>query len=217
MISICADIKILVWDFDGTLYQLNDAIWKDIYEAQFRVIMDHTGWSHEKAVSEHTKLYKVIYQSGTFTAAKLAGISVAQAVLETEKYFDREKYIRRDEKLITMFDKLKQYRHIMFVNGKKSCEEEALDILGIPRTTFEKWITPEEISAVKPDPACTKAILSYTKLPAVAHLVIGDRESVDLASAHNLGMKTCLVWSDTPGTIADVTLPTVYDVPSLIL
>lgn len=212
-----SNIRVLVWDFDGTLYRLNDTIWKDMLEAQYRVIMIHTGWSRQKAVSEHTMLYKVIYQSGTLTAAKLAGISVARAVLETEQYYDRKKYMKRDEKLILMFGKMTSYRHIMFVNGKKSEEEEALDVLGIPRQTFEKWITPEDTGAVKPDPICTQAILSYTKLPAAAHLVIGDREQVDLAAAHEMSMKTCLVWSDSPGSIADVTLPTVYDVPSVLL
>jgi FMN phosphatase YigB (HAD superfamily) len=211
------NIKVILWDFDGTLYQLNDTIWKDMYEAQFKVIMNHTGWTYEKAVEEHQKLYKVVYQSGTETAAKLSGITTAAAVLETEQYYDRTKYISYDQKLVDMFAALKNYRHIMFVNGKQSQEEIAIKKLGIPDGTMEKWITPELTGTVKPDPRHTLAALDYTGLPPVDHLIVGDREKVDLISGHILGLKTCLVATTVKSDVADFTLPTVYDLPSILL
>lgn len=209
-------IKVILWDFDGTFYRLNDTIWQDMYEAQFRVIMDHTGWTHEKSVEEHAKLYKKVYQSGTETSATLAGITVAQAVLETEKYYDRCKYVIFDEKLVSMFQKLTRFRHLMFVNGKQSQEEKAIEKLGLPLSTFEKWITPEMTGTVKPDPRHTQAALDYTGLPPDQHLIVGDREQVDLVAGHELGMKTCLVNVVALSDIADVILPQVYDVVTIL-
>ena len=58
--------------------------------------------------------------------------------------------------------------------------------------------------------------MKKTGLPPEAHLMIGDRELVDLAPAKNLGMHTCLVWSDKKSTIADATLLTVYDVAAML-
>jgi FMN phosphatase YigB (HAD superfamily) len=208
-------IQVIVWDFDGTFYRLNERMWEDILDAQYRVIMDHTGWTREKTVEEHRKVYKVLTQSGTDTVARLLGIPIARAVLETEKYYDRTKFISFDAKLVDLFQKLTGYRHLMLVNGKQGQEEKAIDKLGIPRSTFETWITPESTGSVKPDFRQFQAVLNYTCLPPMVHLVIGDRESVDLVPAHQLGMKTCLVWSDIPGRIADETVPSVYDVAAL--
>ena len=58
--------------------------------------------------------------------------------------------------------------------------------------------------------------MDTTGLPPEAHVMIGDRELVDLKPAKTLGIKTCLVWSDVPSDVADVTLSTVYDVPSML-
>ena len=58
--------------------------------------------------------------------------------------------------------------------------------------------------------------MKKTGLPAAAHIMIGDREAVDLAPAKMLGMKTCLVWSDSASLVADVTLKTVYEVATIL-
>ena len=54
-------------------------------------------------------------------------------------------------------------------------------------------------------------------LAAEEHLMIGDRDPVDLAPAQALGMHTCLVWTDTPGQHADITIPTTYDLEQYLL
>lgn len=210
------DVKVLIWDFDGTLYKSMPELWKEIREAEYRTIMDHTGWARERAVEEFTKAHKVI-PSATTTVAALSGITTPQAALYGERYIDRKKYLRRDEKLIALFKKLRHLVHYMLVNGVKKSTLENLIILGLSPDQFADIITSEMVGENKPSEKGFRHILEKTGLPAYQHLMIGDREAVDLVPAKNLGMKTCLVWTETTSAVADCFLPTVYDLDTVLL
>ena len=209
-------IKVFVWDFDGTLFKPNEDFFHAVREAEFQVLMKHMSWTREKVEEEFQKVYKVVYPSATQTIGVLASISTAQAAREMEDLFDRRDFVSRDENLISLFSHLKTYRHIMFGNGIIAKHKETLPVLGIPPDTFELYVTSEIVGKTKPSPDGFQYILDYTKLPALAHLMIGDRDLVDLAPAQALGMHTCLVWSNTPGPHADITLPTTYDIASVL-
>jgi HAD superfamily hydrolase (TIGR01549 family) len=212
-----SDVKVLLWDFDGTFYKPNPKLFSAVRESEYRAIMQHTGWTREKTVEEFQKLHKVTIQSATAVIAKLCDIPVSQAAVESEEYFDRRKFLHRDEQLVDMFARLKKFRHIILANGIMSHHKETLQLLGIPVDTFEDFITAETVGITKPDPAGFLYAMKETGLPGSAHMMIGDRELVDLAPAKTLGMHTCLVWSETKSTIADVTLKTVYDVAGLFV
>jgi len=77
-------------------------------------------------------------------------------------------------------------------------------------------VTSETVGTTKPHEAGFRYILAKTKLPPAQHLMIGDREAVDIVPAKKLGMKTCLVWSQVQSQIADITLPTVYDLGKVL-
>lgn len=211
------DVKVLIWDFDGTLYKPNPELFRDVRESEYRAIMEHTGWDREKATEEFHKLHNKTIQSATAVVSKLCNIPIAAAAVESEKYFDRRKYLRRDPRLSSMFERLKGFRHIIFANGVIAHHKETLEVLGIPADTFEEFVTSETVGVTKPDPAGFVYIMKKTGLAPAAHLMIGDRELVDLVPAKKLGMHTCLVWSDTKSTIADVTLQSVYDVAQLLI
>ncbi|MBI3577062.1 HAD family hydrolase [Candidatus Gottesmanbacteria bacterium] len=211
------DIRVLIWDFDGTFYKPNPQLWLSVREAEYRTIINHTGWSHEKTVEEFAKVYKTMYPSATEASAVLSGITIAQAAIEMEEYFDRRDFVKPDEKLIALFDKLKSFRHFILANGVVARHKETLIALGLSPDIFEEMVTSETVGVTKPHEAGFRYILDKTKLPAGEHLMIGDRETVDLVPAKSLGMKTCLVWADTPSVIADATLPTVYDIAKLLL
>ena len=106
------NIQVLIWDFDGTLYKPHPDLWRDVREAEYRVIAEHTGWEKEKVIEEFTKLYKVVLASATQVVAKLAEIQVKQAAIEMENYFDRTKYLRPDDKLVELFTKLAHHDDI---------------------------------------------------------------------------------------------------------
>ena len=208
------NIKVLIWDFDGTLYKPNPALFAEVREAEYKTIQIHTGWERAHVIEEFNKLHKKVYPSATETVGKLTGRTTTQAALEMENYFDRRKFLQRDEQLIKLFKLLKRYKHYILANGVRKRLEETLDVLGIPKNTFQEIVTSEIAGENKPSPLGFHYILGKTGLPPDQHLMIGDRELVDLAPAKALGMKTCLVWSDKKSDIADATLPDVYSLPA---
>lgn len=209
------DVKVLVWDFDGTLTRRTDEMFHAIRDAEFQVIEKHTGWTHEKAIEEFMKLHKVVTPSGTQVAARLANISIKDAAIEAEQYFDRTTYIKRDEKLIELFKKLKTYRHILLVNGVKENIRNAIVALGLKLNIFETIITPEDTGVTKPDKKMFQTVLDFTKRPGGEHLMIGDRPDVDLAPAKAIGMKTCLIGTEKTQLFVDIACTSVYDIASL--
>ncbi|MBI5613414.1 HAD family hydrolase [Candidatus Gottesmanbacteria bacterium] len=216
--------KVFIWDFDGTLYQQNEDLWHDIREAEYHVIMNHTGWGHDKTVDEFSKMYKKIVLSATETVARLSSMPIALASVEMESYFDRTTYVKRDEKLIALFSSLKSYTHYILCNGAVVGVEKTLAMLGLPKETFIKIVTSEHVGANKPDPRGFEYIMhrahqaiSY-QLSAASFLMIGDRPLVDLAPAKKLGMQTCLVWREKKPDedFIDYAVPTVYDVVNVL-
>lgn len=205
-------IKVLIWDFDGTFYKPNPALFAAVREAEYKTIIAHTGWTKQQAAEAFERLHKKVYPSATETVGRIVGISTAEAATEMENYFDRRDFLARDTRLIELFQKLKDYRHIILANGVIRHHKETLKVLGIPSETFELFVTSEVVGFTKPHPEGFQYILNYTKLPPASHLMIGDREAVDLAPAQALGMHTCLVWSDKPGPHADITVLTTYDI-----
>ena len=211
------DIAVLIWDFDGTLYKPNPELFDAVRQAEYRTIMDHTSWRKERVVEAFKKLHTIVYPSATEVTAVLCKISISQAVREMEKYFDRRDFLKRDKKLIALIKKLRDFRHFTLANGSISRHKETLAVLGLPVETFEEMVTSEVVGVTKPHPDGFRYILKKTGFPPAQHLMIGDREAVDIMPARELGIKTCLVWSDKPTSIADCTLSTVYELPKLLL
>jgi len=209
-------IQVLIWDFDGTFYPPNPELWQAVREGEYRTIEHHTGWPREKISKEFAKLHKKVIPSATKVVAQLTKISVAQAAVEVENYFDRRKFLKRDEKLISLFGKLKKFRHFILANGSILRIRETLEFLGISPKIFSAIVTSETVGVTKPHTAGFRYILNHTKLPPAAHLMIGDREAVDLVPAKKLGIMTCLVWSTAGGHFCDVLLPTVYDIKNIV-
>lgn len=213
--SVFKNIKVLIWDFDGTFYRPNPSLFAAVREAEYKTIIAHTGWTKQQAAEAFEKLHKKVYPSATETVGRIVGISTADAAVEMENYFDRRDFLARDDRLIELFNKLKGYRHIILANGVIAHYKETLKVLGIPAETFELMVTSEVVGKTKPHPEGFQYVLDYTKLPPENHLMIGDREQVDLLPAKQLGMKTCLVWNEKKSTIADVTLRNVYQIATL--
>ncbi len=210
-------VRVLIWDFDGTFYAPNPALWQEVREAEYRTIMECKGWGREQSVAEFEKSYKKVTPSATQTVGAICGMSTTEAAMIMEKYYDRRKFLARDQKLIALFDRLKAFRHFILANGVRHRIEETLGTLGVPVSTFEEIVTSELSGENKPDERGFRYIMQKSGLPADAHLMIGDREAVDLTPARNLGMHTCLVWSEEKSAVADITVPRVYDLPNALI
>lgn len=211
-------IKVLIWDLDGTLYRPIPAMLTDREESAYRVIINHTGWTREKTINEFRKIYPKYTPSITKACALLANIPLPQAAYENELYKNRKKYLKSDPQLQHLFLKLTNFTHFMLVNGIQEKTREALSILGLSVVIFREIVTSEVVGENKPSEKGFRYILEKTQLRPEQHLMIGDRELVDLAPAKKLGMKTCLVWSDKASSdFTDIVLPTVYQVQNLVI
>lgn len=211
------NLKVLIWDFDGTLYKPNPKLWKDVREAEYRVIMDHTGWSREKTIEQFVGLHKIVTPSATETVAKLAGISTSTAAVEMEKYYDRTRYVSRDEKLIDLFNTLHNFKHYILANGARNALENTLKALGLERILFKEIVTSEVVGVNKPHLEGFNYIIQKTKHAPEEHMMIGDREEVDLVPAKQVRMQTCLVWSEIKSSVADYTVKTVYEIEKILI
>jgi HAD superfamily hydrolase (TIGR01549 family) len=207
-------IKTIIWDLDNTLYKRNIHLQNDLREAEISVICAHTGWTRQKARNEFNTIHPSVFQSATETAAHLAKIPTPEAAQETEKYFNRVQYLTKDIQLIQVFEKLKMFEHFILTNGVIEQTKKAICTLGLLPEQFTEIVTSEQTGVNKPNPAGFLYIMNITGQRASEHVMIGDRDLVDIEPAKKLGMKTCFVWGESQ--IADVSIPTVYDVPEII-
>jgi len=207
-------IKTIIWDFDKTLYHNIPELDREIKASEITVIQNHTGWDKDKAKAELSGIYGTKFYSDTAASAYLCGITVPQAAIEMETYFDRTKFVKRDEKLIDLFKRLSTFDHYILGNGAKNNIRKTLIALGLTPETFKEIVTSEDTGVNKPDKQGFIYIMNKTKQPPETHMMVGDRDRVDIAPAKSLGMQTCYVWGVCP--IADYSVPTVYDVASIL-
>jgi HAD superfamily hydrolase (TIGR01549 family) len=209
------NIKVVIWDFDNTLYAKNEALAADFKSALGKVLSSHLKLDTKEIWKQFHALHPLIYPSDTKTLAVMCDIPVVQAAIELEQNFDRLKYLKYDQKLVDLFTALSGFTHFMFTNGIISKVRECVSKLGVPSAFFQEYISSEITGVNKPDPDGFKYILNRTNLPPESHLMVGDRDKVDLLPAKTLGMKTCLVWGNSQ--IADLSVPTIYDLREVLI
>jgi HAD superfamily hydrolase (TIGR01549 family) len=210
-------VNVLVWDVDGTLYPPSEEMAQATLESAYITIEHRMGWPRHKAIEEFEKVHEKITPSQTEAVALICNIPTSEAARETDRNFQRTKYIARDEKLVSLFESLKGFRHFILGNGAQKTIREGIIALGLEINTFDEIVTSETVGANKPKDNGFKYILEKTGMPPGEHLMIGDREKIDLVPAKALGMKTCLVWALKPSMVADVTLPSVYELMQILI
>ena len=242
MVKKLKNIKVLVWDVDGTLYQTPAEFYNQLHQFWVGEVKKKLGLSFEKAEKIYDQ-YKKKYLSSTLTL-KVLGIGEEKEILvKSEEIVKGKKFIKKDPKLVGLFRKLKNFRHLVLRNGTRRETIARLELLGlIEREKRGKYLSTERsdrfypcleysgglgsfervfgtvdaFDTVKPDEKVFKKILEYTKLPADQHLMIGDRVEVDLMPAKKLGMRTCLVWSESDNKNVDVSIKRIYDIINLL-
>lgn len=206
------DIKVLVWDVDGTLYQEIPEVKKEIHKKVIQAIVKAKSIAIKQAKELHYQLYKQ-YKSNT---SVLLQLGVDKDYVLSGDWYSRVqlKYLEKDNELIKIFQELKSFKHIISTNSEKIVALKKLEILGINPTLFEKIFTNKDFGVkVKPNPYAFKLVLELTKLKPQQHLFIGDSEEKEMIPAQKVGMHTCLVWGKSKA--ADISLPTVYDISKL--
>lgn len=216
------DTQVLIWDFDKTLYKSNVALEKEVKQAELQTIMDCKQCDEFTAQNLLAEWYPQKTLSTTNAVAQICQIPVSQSAQTIELKFDRRNYLQRDEKLVHLFSKLGRLMHFILANGWRANIEVGLEALGLRVDIFREIVTAERVGVNKPEYLGFEYILKRTRLRPEEHLMIGDRIDVDLSSAKALGMRTCWVYWNTPieqvnDTVADICVPTVYDLEQVLV
>ncbi|HEX3095528.1 MAG TPA: HAD family hydrolase [Patescibacteria group bacterium] len=102
----------------------------------------------------------------------------------------------------------------LFTNFKKHKIEKILDILSIDQSWFTHIINGDQVKERKPALDGFHLMVEKSQLPAENILYVGDRVDVDIKPAKQVGMKTCLVYSESPE--ADYSFQNFEDILSIV-
>lgn len=86
----------------------------------------------------------------------------------------------------------------LFSNLNRSALLETLRIVDLPKDWFAHLLTGDDIAERKPALDGFYRIIELSKLPPAEILYIGDREKADIIPAKKVGLKTCLVYGQSP-------------------
>lgn len=205
-------IEAIGWDLDGTLYPADSIPQELMRDKQYMAVADKMGWDIKKAESEfNRKLEKLGSHTKTLNTFGIDGISFFVAVWDV---LPLREYIKRDERVIKLFESLSHLRHFIISNSNRVDQiERKLALVGVDPKIFEEIVSTVEVGAVKPDAKPFRVALKRLKLKPKQVLFVGDREGTDIRGARGVGMRTCMVWGKS--NLADIHLATVYDVGEL--
>lgn len=194
-------IKVVVWDLDGTIFFSPEAA-RDIYEAHVKVLARSSGLPANEARVRFAEVSR-FYRWGD-AVAKLTNRGQREIAAEVENEVSRQRYARKDNRLLKIFGKMKNVRHLVLTNANKSNTEAVLKKIGFSARRngkpglIEKLYTLDSTAELKPHPQAFRQILEYTRIEAAAHLVIGDTWETDILPAIKLDFRTCLVGTAEP-------------------
>ncbi|MFC1653954.1 HAD family hydrolase [Patescibacteria group bacterium] len=208
------EMRAIGWDLDGTLYAPNSIPSEVISEMQFKAVMEANEWDREMAEEEFKEKYSELgSHTKTLTALNVDGPGFFQKLWDE---LPLEDYIRHDSKITEIFSRLSRHRHFMVTNSNTMEQvERKLKLVGVLPSVFEKIVTTDKLDKVKPDPQPFMEALNAMALQPKNAVFVGDRLTTDIRGARNVGMKSCMVWGQSPE--ADLSLPTVYDVVNYFL
>jgi len=207
------DIKVIVWDIDGTLYPELPELKLMIKDHLLKMITVKLKVDRGEA----EKILKENYLQLASTTRVLLKLGFRWQEIEKrgEKNLEfRRQLLKKDPQLAKVFSQLKNYRHLIATNNLAPHAKKLIKHLGLEPKIFEKFFGITS-SAIKPELKFFKRILDYTDLPADQHLFVGDREETEIKPAKELGMKTAKAWA-IESAAADICLPEIYAIVNIL-
>lgn len=185
-------LKVLVWDLDGTLYppekELNQRIDREIIKA----LASAQGTSFEEAKSYFSKNKKELKSSTKVLDS--AGIDGGAFFIDLWFKLPLVKYIKPNLELQRLLTNRNSLIHILHTNSNTlDTVKLKLDCLGVEVDNFFSILTFPKNGFQKPDKEAFEMLLDETKIEAKEILYLGDRVEVDLIPAKEIGMYTALI------------------------
>lgn len=206
------DLEYIIWDLDGTLYHINQDLYREIQIEVYQSIADLKNTSFNEAKEYYQQLYDKLH-SNTLVL-KAIGMNEEEAIqLFNETQL---KHIEKDKKLIESMKKLNSFKHIVSTNSPQGYAHKKLKLIGFEDNFFNLIVgNLDTVGALKPDAAPYNYLLEHTQALPNKHLFVGDRYETDLATAKELGMHTALVYAEDGR--ADLEFSTVGDLVDYLL
>jgi len=85
----------------------------------------------------------------------------------------------------------------LFSNLKPEKIKSVLELLGIPSDYFTHILSGDDIKERKPALDGFHRMIEVSGIDAAAIMYVGDRVSVDIKPAKEVGMTTCLIWGES--------------------
>lgn len=206
-----AEIGVIVWDVDRTLYPPVPAITAAIQEYVLTQIEERRRWRRDQAQTEFHQAYQRL-RSTTITLDHL-GLDGRATIDRAFQLIELEKHLQPDATLRRVFRNLPQFHHVILTNASRASTERKLKALGLPLSLFSEIFATYELPVVKPDPQIFSHVIRQTNFAPHQHLMVGDEPHTDITPAKAAGMRTARIGEHCPG--ADISFPTVYGVGRL--
>lgn len=196
--KIPKDLKTIIFDIDSTLYT-NEAYAIEQVDVQIRFWAKKVGLSEAQArnkISEFRRNWskehegKRISLGNTFTHF---GISIEESIKMRNELVDPFKFLKKDEKLISVLSKLsKKYALICVTNNPILPARKTLEALGVEKI-IPNIIALDTCGKSKPAKENLELACSVTNCTPEQALSVGDRYEIDLRLPLEMGMGAILV------------------------
>lgn len=186
-------IKVILFDLDGTLYNSTE-VRKKFAEAAYHALAKLKDITVEEATSliEDTR-EKLKEKHGfpvpyTLTLVRF-GMPVENWHKENIDFFDPRDYLSSNGELREMLlDLRKRCRLAILTNNNEVQAGRILQALKV-KDLFDRVFTYNSFKTMKPNPQFFKQAAKVMEVTPEECLVVGDRYSIDLIPAQNLGMQ----------------------------
>lgn len=183
-------ITTIIWDFDGTLYDPSEII-APLRNVYFKI--------YTKKVDPHITIKKfeelaTSYGSWSKLLSKKLSLPEKKLTDLIDKKFPKQKFIKKNEKLVQKIESLKKYNHILLSNSNTNEVRAGLAKIGFKKKEnsfypFLHILGRDQYNKMKPHPEGFTLVQKITGHPMICHLSIGDSFLHDLEPAKKLGMQ----------------------------
>lgn len=162
----------------------------------------------EDLVAAEQQFIQIREELGSNTKAlNKLGVDGQKFFTDVWDQMDLSQYIKPEPKVVEMFEQLRDYRHFLLSNSNRLDQmERKLGLVGLSLDVFELIVETTVLGLSKPDQAVYQYALDKLQVSPSQILYVGDREETDIVGAKRVGMRTCLIGSESD--LADLCLAT---------
>lgn len=185
------EISVLVWDFDGTLYD-NPQIGQSLKSAYLKYARKMSG---KKLTEKEFDHLTDEYGRWSAAAASITHLTELGIIDEIEKGGSKLKYLHRDDAMVRSIEKLNKFMHVLLTNSSSNHIKDCLKAIGfkpkngLSHYPFARIFGREETGCLKPNLRAFASVSDFTKKPVQDHLMIGDSFFEDIEPALRFGFK----------------------------